>query len=98
MRDFTPGVESAHDHFFATFDKFGATQSIRKGYALAEAATRAASQGVHYLELLQTFQFGAVRTASQQIDLSTQSFNSAYRTLLDNGIANVATAAGTDLD
>ena len=44
MRDFVPGVESGHDHFFASFDKFGATQSARKGDALAEVANRAAEQ------------------------------------------------------
>src|SRR4029079_2280023 len=52
MRDFVPGAESGHDHFFASFDKFAATRSARKGDALAEVASRAAGQSEHYLELL----------------------------------------------
>lgn len=97
MRGFTPGAESGHDHFFATFDKFGATLSARKGDALAEVATRAESQGVHYLELLSTFQFGAVRTLSQQVDLR-DGFAASRDALLEAGIDDVATAAGTDID
>jgi hypothetical protein len=34
MRDFVPGRESAHDHFFNTFDKFSAaedTKTLRTG-------------------------------------------------------------------
>ncbi len=97
MRGFVSGAESGHDHFFATFDRFGATQSGRKGAALAEAATRAESQGVHYLELLTTFQFGAVQRLSSQVDLS-DGFAASREALLAAGIADVATAAGTDID
>lgn len=97
MRGFTPGAESGHDHFFATFDKFGATQSTRKGDALAEVATRAASQDVHYLELLTTFQFGAVRNLASGVDLR-DGFAASREALLAAGIDDVATAAGTDID
>ena len=31
MRNFVPGKQSAHDHFFDTFDKFGAVGSQRPG-------------------------------------------------------------------
>src|SRR5258708_242040 len=46
MRDFVPGRESGHDHFFASFGKFGAATRQRMGDMLAEAATRAAADPV----------------------------------------------------
>jgi adenosine deaminase len=67
MRDFVPHsdfsanavspaavFESAHDHFFATFGRFGAATFGRTGQMLAEAARRAASDRVQYLELMHT--------------------------------------------
>src|SRR5580698_6208530 len=42
MRNWEPGEESGHDHFFATFDKFFLATENHTGDALAEAAARAA--------------------------------------------------------
>jgi adenosine deaminase len=55
MRSFvpSPGV-SGHDHFFATFGKFGGTDVRHIGDWLDEVATRAAAQNVQYLELMAT--------------------------------------------
>jgi hypothetical protein len=53
MEGFTPTPqESGHDHFFATFGKFGRISGARTGDMLAEAATRAAAEGEQYLELM----------------------------------------------
>jgi adenosine deaminase len=52
MRGFLPTAESGHDHFFATFAKFGATQDNRFGDMLAEVANRAGDQNISYLELM----------------------------------------------
>ena len=41
MRDFVPGKESNHDHFFATFDKFGAVVVQDAGTLVAEVVRRA---------------------------------------------------------
>jgi len=49
MRNFVPGKESAHDHFFAAFNKFGAVES---GPLLAEVVQRAADQNESYIELM----------------------------------------------
>ncbi len=49
MRNFVPGRQSGHDHFFATFDKFGAVSS---GDLVSEEARRAADQNESYLELM----------------------------------------------
>lgn len=52
MRNFVPGRESAHDHFFATFAKFGRYQPEHTKELLAEVIARAADQNESYLELM----------------------------------------------
>src|SRR5262249_35724075 len=52
MRDFVAGRESAHDHFFATFAKFGPSRPEHAGELLAEVIQRAADQNESYLELM----------------------------------------------
>lgn len=49
MRNFVPGRESGHDHFFATFDKFG---PVDTGDLVAEIAQRAGDQNESYVELM----------------------------------------------
>ena len=49
MRNFVAGRQSGHDHFFATFDKFGPVDS---GELVAEVAQRAGDQNESYLELM----------------------------------------------
>ena len=54
MRNWEPGEESGHDHFFATFDKFSLATHNHIGDALAETASRAAEDHLQYLELMHT--------------------------------------------
>ena len=53
MRHWDPSL-NGHDHFFATFGKFGADLVDRTGDMLAEVAARAAAEHVSYLELMLT--------------------------------------------
>jgi adenosine deaminase len=55
MRGFveSEGV-TGHDHFFATFVKFGGTDPRHTGEFLDEVATRVAAQNEQYLELMET--------------------------------------------
>jgi adenosine deaminase len=46
-----PGVRAGHDHFFATFGKFGRA-TVHKGAMLAAVASNAAAEHVSYLELM----------------------------------------------
>jgi adenosine deaminase len=57
MRHWDPSL-NGHDHFFATFAKFGPLAS-RAGDMLAEVAARAAAEHVTYLELILTPDGGA---------------------------------------
>jgi adenosine deaminase len=52
MRHWNPAL-NGHDHFFATFGRFGPVSS-KTGDMLAEVASRAASERVSYLELMLT--------------------------------------------
>jgi adenosine deaminase len=53
MRNFVPSAaESGHDHFFATFGKFGPSKREHHGEMIAEIARRAAQQNESYLELM----------------------------------------------
>jgi len=59
MRDFVPTSGfSAHDQFFATFDRFGRIWVSHKGEWLDEVATRAARQNEQYLEIMDSFTLG----------------------------------------
>ena len=52
MRQFVPGAESGHDHFFATFGKFGAATNGHTAEMLAEARSRAAADHLQYMETM----------------------------------------------
>jgi adenosine deaminase len=56
MKDFQPGAETGHDHFFAAFSRFGAISHVakRQTLMLAETMRRAADEGAVYLEVLVT--------------------------------------------
>lgn len=52
MRNWTHSGQSGHDHFFGTFNKFGAAAGPRLPEMLAEQARRAATGHVSYVELM----------------------------------------------
>jgi adenosine deaminase len=52
MRDFVPGRQSAHDHFFASFDLFSLADKAHTVELLTDVIRRAASQNESYLELM----------------------------------------------
>ena len=56
MKDFQPGAETGHDHFFGAFSKFRLVshEATREGAMLAETIRRAADDGATYLEVLVT--------------------------------------------
>ncbi len=54
MRNWIPGEESGHDHFFATFDKFSLASQNHTADMIAEAASQAAADHLQFLELMHT--------------------------------------------
>lgn len=59
--------ESGHDHFFATFGKFGLAMDNHVGAALAEVAGRAAADHLQYVELMNTFDGRRARDLGRQV-------------------------------
>ena len=59
MRNWRPGDESGHDHFFATFDKFGLASHNHIAEAVATVINRAAREHVQYIEFMHTADGGA---------------------------------------
>jgi hypothetical protein len=78
MRNFVPGPQSAHDHFFATFDKFGVVSSSD---LTAGVIKRAADQNESYLELMALSGGGAIANLGKIVGL-TDDFE-ATRTKLE---------------
>jgi len=54
MRNWHREEESGHDHFFATFEKFGPALENHIGDALAEVSSRAATDHLQYVEVMNT--------------------------------------------
>jgi len=97
MRNWEPGEESGHDHFFATFDKFSLATRNRTGDALAEAASRAAEDRLQYLELMYTadsVQSGQLGTKLGWDD----DFARMREKLLSGGLKQIITTTGKSLD
>lgn len=96
MRNWDSTRISGHDQFFSTFGRMGSTDR-RVGDMLAEAAQRAATGGVRYLELMMTPDRRAARTLGDQAGW-VEDFGRMRDTLLALGMANVARAAAARLD
>lgn len=79
MRDFVPGRESGHDHFFATFDKFNPVSSEESGVDAAEVTRRAAEQNESYLELMATSGGGRIAALGKQVGLASSFDESAAK-------------------
>jgi adenosine deaminase len=97
MKGFEPGVESGHDHFFATFDKFGAALDGHDGDGLATVARRARAQTVQFLEVLQTPRFGDVSALAAEVGFS-RDLALMRRRMLEAGIRSIVPLASQDLD
>lgn len=54
MRNWNPGEESGHDHFFASFDKFSLASVNHTGDEIADAASQAAADHLQFVELMFT--------------------------------------------
>jgi adenosine deaminase len=86
MRDFVPGPESGHDHFFATFDKFSAASHLNEGAEIAELAERAAQQNESYLELMALSAAGPVSALAKQAGVDEANLESTRQKLLQEGL------------
>ncbi|MGB6675545.1 MAG: adenosine deaminase [Terriglobales bacterium] len=97
MRNWEPGEESGHDHFFATFDKFSLATHNHTGDALAEEASRAAEDHLEYVELMHTAD--AVQSGQLGAKLGwDDDFARMREKLLANGLKDIVATTSKRLD
>jgi adenosine deaminase len=94
MRNFVPGKQSAHDHFFDTFDKFGAVDSSS---LMAGVVRRAADQNESYLELMALSGGGAIANLGKSVPL-TDDFEATRKKLEDAGLPKLINALRERID
>jgi hypothetical protein len=85
MRGWFPARESGHDHFFATFGKFGTAGNGHTADMLAEVRSRAADDHVQYLELMFTPDGGAAAGLGRQLGWNDD-FGKMREQLLTGGL------------
>jgi hypothetical protein len=96
MRNFRPGDESGHDHFFATFDKFELAADNHVGDSIASVVNRAAGEHVEYIEFMHT----ADGTAAAQLGMKLGWSGDVAKTrekLLAGGLKETAAATSKQL-
>ena len=99
MRSFHPNTDSAADHFFDTFRKFGPATRDHVGEMLAEVVSRAGHEHEQYLELIldPTKKQPASRLGAG-MGLHNNDFAALRQQLLDRQIERVVASARLDLD
>jgi len=105
MLDFMPGgAESGHDHFFATFGKFGVIAGFHRDDSIADVAARAADENQVYVEtmfnlgtnvgsLAASLFSGSVTVESLPMFYQTVVTNAGFAAQLDRDVAAVTGAA-----
>jgi hypothetical protein len=96
MRNWRAGEESGHDHFFATFDKFGLATHNHVAEAVASVINRAAKESVQYIEFMHT----ADGRAAAQLGMKLGWDDDLGRTrenLLSNGLKEIVGATSKTL-
>jgi len=68
MRNWRPGDESGHDHFFASFDKFGLASHTHVAEAIAAATNRAGMDHLQYVEFMHTADAGGAAQLAGKVD------------------------------
>jgi hypothetical protein len=97
MRNWERGHESGHDHFFATFSKFGLATTSHEGEAIAKALQRAAADHLQYVELMHTV--GGMQSAQLGAKLGWNSDFAVMREkLLSGGLKDAVSTAREELD
>jgi hypothetical protein len=91
MRNWRPGDESGHDHFFATFDKFGLASHGHVAEAVATVINRAAREHVEYIEFMHTADGGAAAELGMKTDWDND-FSKVRDRLLAGGLKEIAAA------
>jgi hypothetical protein len=96
MRNWRPGDESGHDHFFATFDKFLPISNNHVGDAVASVVNRAAKEHVQYIEFMHTADGPASAHLGEKLGWNDD-FGKMREQLLAGGLKEIAAATSKTL-
>src|SRR5947209_3813929 len=96
MRNWRPGDESGHDHFFATFDKFGLTSHNHTAEEIATVVNRAAQEHVQYIEFMHTADGGAAPQLGMKLGWDDD-FGRMREKLLAGGLKEITSATSKTL-
>ena len=97
MRGWLPARESGHDHFFATFGKFGAATNGHYADMLAEVRSRAAGDHLEYLELMFNPDGGKAATLGARLGWNDD-LGKLRDALLTGGLRDIVAEASRGLD
>ncbi|WKD36921.1 adenosine deaminase [Streptomyces xanthophaeus] len=97
MQDF-PADGNGHDHFFATFGKFGEVTWRHPGRMLAEVAGSAARQNQFYLETMISPASGQARTLADRVGYDADLDRMHDKLLAGGGLDAVVRQARADAD
>jgi hypothetical protein len=97
MRQFIAGTESGHDHFFATFGKFGAATNGHTAEMLAEVRSRAAAGHLQYVETMFNPDGGAAARLGAALGWNDD-LSKLREQLLSGGLAKIVADASKFLD
>jgi adenosine deaminase len=97
MRNWHPEEESGHDHFFATFEKFGPAMEKHTGEALAEVASRAAADHLQYVEAMHTADGAQAAILGSKIGWDDD-FGRLRDKLLAGGMPEIVASVRSQLD
>jgi len=89
MRNWTPGEEAGHDHFFASFGKFLLASNTHVGDAVAAATNRAGMDHLQYVEYMDTVDNGAAANLARKVEWNSD-FAKMRDALLSAGMKDVA--------
>ncbi len=97
MRNWRPGDESGHDHFFAAFEKFGLASHTHVAEGIAAAANRAGMDHLQYVEFMHTADGGAAAKLAGKVEWNPD-FAKMRDALLSAGMKDVAAETSRRLD
>lgn len=89
MRNFHPSHEAAHDHFFASFDKFGLASHEHVAEAVAIIMNRAAKEHLQYIEFMHTADGSAAADLGMKLGWSDD-FSAMRDQFLASGLKDIA--------
>jgi len=96
MRNWKPGEESGHDHFFAAFEKFGLASHTHVAGAIAAATNRAGMDHLQYVEFMHTADGGAAAKLAGKVEWNDD-YAKMRDALLAAGMKDVAAETGRRL-